>query len=81
MRGVIAKKGNIPVGYYKDEKKTAETFQMINGVRYAIRGLRPSRGGRHGHHAGSWLGVDQQRSGRIASNFEEVEAALRGIPT
>jgi acyl-CoA synthetase (AMP-forming)/AMP-acid ligase II len=38
VRGLIAKKGNIPVGYYKDEKKTAETFKTINGVRYAIPG-------------------------------------------
>ncbi|MBV8789691.1 MAG: acyl-CoA synthetase [Mycobacterium sp.] len=38
VRGFIAKKGNIPVGYYKDEKKTAETFKTINGVRYAIPG-------------------------------------------
>jgi 3-oxocholest-4-en-26-oate---CoA ligase len=38
VRGVIAKKGNIPVGYYKDEKKTAETFRTIKGVRYAIPG-------------------------------------------
>jgi acyl-CoA synthetase (AMP-forming)/AMP-acid ligase II len=38
VRGFIAKKGNIPVGYYKDEKKTAETFRTINGVRYAIPG-------------------------------------------
>jgi acyl-CoA synthetase (AMP-forming)/AMP-acid ligase II len=38
VRGLIAKKGNIPVGYYKDEKKTAETFRTINGVRYAIPG-------------------------------------------
>jgi acyl-CoA synthetase (AMP-forming)/AMP-acid ligase II len=38
VRGVIAKRGNIPVGYYKDEKKTAETFRTINGVRYAIPG-------------------------------------------
>jgi 3-oxocholest-4-en-26-oate---CoA ligase len=38
VRGFIAKKGNIPVGYYKDEKKTAETFRIINGVRYAIPG-------------------------------------------
>ena len=29
---------NIPVGYYRDEKKTAETFRTINGVRYAIPG-------------------------------------------
>ena len=26
VRGIIAKRGHIPVGYYKDEKKTAETF-------------------------------------------------------
>lgn len=38
VRGFLAKKGNIPVGYYKDEKKTAETFRTINGVRYAIPG-------------------------------------------
>ncbi len=37
----LAKKGNIPVGYYKDEKKTAETFRTINGVRYAIPGTTP----------------------------------------
>lgn len=38
VSGIIAKCGHIPVGYYKDEKKTAETFQTINGVRYAIPG-------------------------------------------
>ncbi|MBS9534419.1 acyl-CoA synthetase [Mycobacterium sp. M1] len=38
VRGILAKSGHIPVGYYKDEKKTAETFKTINGVRYAIPG-------------------------------------------
>ncbi len=38
VRGILAKRGNIPVGYYKDEAKTAETFRTINGVRYAIPG-------------------------------------------
>ena len=38
VRGIIAKRGHVPVGYYKDEKKTAETFRTINGVRYAIPG-------------------------------------------
>ncbi|MEB3069688.1 acyl-CoA synthetase [[Mycobacterium] vasticus] len=38
VRGIIAKRGHIPVGYYKDEKKTTETFRTINGVRYAIPG-------------------------------------------
>ena len=30
----IGRAGSIPVGYYKDEAKTAETFKTINGVRY-----------------------------------------------
>lgn len=36
--GLIARGGAVPLGYYKDEKKTAETFRTINGVRYAIPG-------------------------------------------
>lgn len=38
MWGVIVKKGNIFVGYYKDEKKMVEMFWMINGVCYVILG-------------------------------------------
>ncbi|HET6917008.1 MAG TPA: acyl-CoA synthetase, partial [Acidimicrobiales bacterium] len=30
--------GNIPIGYYKDPVKTAETFLTIGGVRYAVPG-------------------------------------------
>ena len=79
MRGFIAKKGNIPVGYYKDEKKTAETFRTINGVRYAI--------------PGDYAQVEEDGSvtmlgrGSVSINSggekiypEEVEAALKGHP-
>ncbi|ORV50692.1 acyl-CoA synthetase [Mycobacterium europaeum] len=79
VRGFIAKKGNIPVGYYKDEKKTAETFKTINGVRYAI--------------PGDWALVEEDGSvtmlgrGSVSINSggekiypEEVEAALKGHP-
>ena len=79
VRGVIAKKGNIPVGYYKDEKKTAETFKTINGVRYAI--------------PGDYAEVEQDGTvtmlgrGSVSINSggekiypEEVEAALKGHP-
>ena len=79
VRGFIAKKGNIPVGYYKDEKKTAETFQTINGVRYAI--------------PGDYAVVEEDGSvtmlgrGSVSINSggekiypEEVEAALKGHP-
>ena len=37
-RGFIARAGPIPLGYYKDDKKTAETFPTIDGVRYSIPG-------------------------------------------
>jgi acyl-CoA synthetase (AMP-forming)/AMP-acid ligase II len=79
VRGVIAKKGNIPVGYYKDEKKTAETFKTFNGVRYAI--------------PGDYAEVEEDGSvtmlgrGSVSINSggekiypEEVEAALKGHP-
>jgi len=38
VRGFIARPGPIPMGYYKDEKKTAETFPTIDGIRYSIPG-------------------------------------------
>ena len=37
-RGFIARGGAVPLGYYKDEAKTAATYKTINGVRYAIPG-------------------------------------------
>ncbi|RLA52417.1 MAG: acyl-CoA synthetase [Gammaproteobacteria bacterium] len=36
--GFTARSGGIPLGYYKDEKKTASTFPVINGVRYSVPG-------------------------------------------
>jgi acyl-CoA synthetase (AMP-forming)/AMP-acid ligase II len=36
--GKVARKGNIPLRYLKDERKTAETFVEADGVRYAIPG-------------------------------------------
>lgn len=37
--GRLARRGNIPVGYYKDPKKTAETFMVAaDGHRYAVPG-------------------------------------------
>ena len=39
-QGWIARTGNVPLGYYKDEAKTAKTFPVIGGVRYAVPGDR-----------------------------------------
>jgi 3-oxocholest-4-en-26-oate---CoA ligase len=36
--GLLAVGGNIPVGYYKDEAKSAATFQTINGKRWSVPG-------------------------------------------
>ena len=36
--GKVARRGNIPLRYLKDELKTAETFVEIHGVRYAMPG-------------------------------------------
>ena len=36
--GRLARRGNIPIGYYKDPEKTAETFVEIDGVRWSIPG-------------------------------------------
>jgi len=36
--GWVATSGAIPVGYYKDEAKSARTFRTIDGVRYSFPG-------------------------------------------
>ncbi len=36
--GILVLGGHIPLGYYKDEVKTAETFRTIGGVRYSVPG-------------------------------------------
>jgi acyl-CoA synthetase (AMP-forming)/AMP-acid ligase II len=36
--GKVARRGNIPLRYLKDEQKTAETFVEVGGVRYAMPG-------------------------------------------
>ena len=38
VRGFIARRGPIPLGYYKDPEKTARTFPTIGGVRYSVPG-------------------------------------------
>ncbi|EUA87145.1 long-chain-fatty-acid--CoA ligase FadD19 [Mycobacterium ulcerans str. Harvey] len=79
VRGIIAKKGNIPVGYYKDEKKTAETFKTINGVRYAIPGDYAMVEA-DGTVTMLGRGSVSINSGGEKIYPEEVEAALKGHP-
>lgn len=79
VRGIIAKRGHIPVGYYKDEKKTAETFRTINGVRYAIPGDYATVEA-DGSVTMLGRGSVSINSGGEKIYPEEVEAALKGHP-
>lgn len=36
--GLVAKWGNLPLGYYKDPEKTARTYVTINGARHLLSG-------------------------------------------
>ncbi|GAC1319521.1 MAG: acyl-CoA synthetase [Acidimicrobiales bacterium] len=36
--GMVGIPGYIPVGYYKDEEKSAKTFRTVEGVRYSVPG-------------------------------------------
>jgi fatty-acyl-CoA synthase len=38
--GWLAREGHIPLGYYKDAEKTARTFPVVDGKRYAVPGDR-----------------------------------------
>ncbi|WP_370500041.1 acyl-CoA synthetase [Mycolicibacterium sp. jd] len=79
VRGIIAKRGHIPVGYFKDEKKTAETFKTINGVRYAIPGDYATVEA-DGSVTMLGRGSVSINSGGEKIYPEEVEAALKGHP-
>ena len=36
--GKLARRGHVPLGYYKDPEKTAATFPVIDGVRWSVPG-------------------------------------------
>jgi 3-oxocholest-4-en-26-oate---CoA ligase len=79
VRGLIAKRGHIPVGYFKDDVKTAQTFRVFNGVRYAIPGDYAEV---EADGTVTMLGRGSQsiNSGGEKIYPEEVEAALKGHP-
>lgn len=37
-RGMVAVSGFLPVGYYKDEEKSAKTFKVLDGQRWSVPG-------------------------------------------
>jgi acyl-CoA synthetase (AMP-forming)/AMP-acid ligase II len=77
--GRLAKKGHVPLGYYKAPEKSAETFVEINGERWAIPGDMASI-----EDDGSILlhgrGSTSINTGGEKVFPEEVEAALKAHP-
>ena len=77
--GRLAKKGHVPLGYYKAAEKSAETFVEINGVRWAIPGDMASV-----EEDGSIMlhgrGSTSINTGGEKVFPEEVEAALKAHP-
>jgi 3-oxocholest-4-en-26-oate---CoA ligase len=78
-QGMLALGGHLPVGYYKDQAKTAATFRTLGGVRYSV--------------PGDWATVDEDGAitllgrGSVCINSggekiypEEVEEALKRDP-
>jgi len=78
--GWLARSGRVPLGYYKDPRKTTETFPIVDGVRYAVPGDRAYVGT---NGSMQLLGRD---SGTINTGgekvfAEEVERALKHHPS
>jgi 3-oxocholest-4-en-26-oate---CoA ligase len=77
--GWLAQRGYVPLGYKGDEAKTAATFPVIDGVRYAVPGDRA----RHlADGAIELLGRDSVciNSGGEKIFVEEVETAIASHP-
>jgi len=77
--GMLANSGQIPLGYYKDETKTAATFPVIDGVRYAMPGDLASVDA-DGSIAVYGRGSVSINSGGEKIFPEEVEKALKRHP-
>jgi fatty-acyl-CoA synthase len=77
--GWAARRGRVPLGYYKDSRKTAETFPVVDGVRYAVPGDR-ARVAADGSM--QLLGRDSAtiNTGGEKVFAEEVERALKHHP-
>ena len=74
--GVLALGGRNPLGYYKDEAKSAATFKVIDGVRYSIPGDFAKV---HGDGTIQLLGRGSQCINTAGEKVypEEVEEALK----
>jgi acyl-CoA synthetase (AMP-forming)/AMP-acid ligase II len=77
--GMVAHRGRVPVGYYKDETKSAATFRVIDGVRWSIPGDH-ARVGADGELILLGRGSQCINTGGEKVYPEEPEEALRSHP-
>jgi acyl-CoA synthetase (AMP-forming)/AMP-acid ligase II len=77
--GLLARKGRIPFGYYKDEEKTAKTFIEADGTRWVVAGDMATIEA-DGTITLLGRGSNCINSGGEKIFAEEVEAALRSHP-
>jgi acyl-CoA synthetase (AMP-forming)/AMP-acid ligase II len=77
--GRLARRGRLPVGYYKDPEKTAATFVTIDGVRWVIPGDLATVD-EDGRITVFGRGAVCINSGGEKIFPEEVEAALKAHP-
>jgi acyl-CoA synthetase (AMP-forming)/AMP-acid ligase II len=77
--GWVARRGFIPIGYYKDEERTARTFPVVDGVRWAVPGDR-ARLEDDGTVTVLGRGSVSINTGGEKVYPEEVEACLKAHP-
>jgi acyl-CoA synthetase (AMP-forming)/AMP-acid ligase II len=77
--GKLARRGRIPLGYYKDDEKTAATFPVVDGVRWSVPGDH-ARIEEDGTITLLGRGSVSINTGGEKVYPEEVEAALKGHP-
>jgi len=76
---MIAAGGNVPLGYHKDETKSAATFRVIEGVRYSFPGDM-AKVASDGSLILLGRGSNVINSGGEKIFPEEVEEAVKRVP-
>jgi 3-oxocholest-4-en-26-oate---CoA ligase len=77
--GKLARRGHVPIGYYKDPAKTAATFPVVDGVRWSVPGDH-ARIEEDGTITVLGRGSVSINTGGEKVYPEEVEAAVKSHP-
>jgi acyl-CoA synthetase (AMP-forming)/AMP-acid ligase II len=78
--GKLARRGHVPLGYYKDPEKSAATFPVVDGVRWSVPGDH-ARIEEDGSITLLGRGSVSINTGGEKVYPEEVEAALKAHPS